>query len=226
MAILSFLRIKVLVVLILAIFCYQLKAQTVIDLDGNEYSIAKLGTQQWLSSNLNVVRFRNGDSVPEAKTPEEWKNAVLSSKPAWCNFNNDPLNGMRTGRLYNWFAINDPRGLAPEGWRIAVNTDWTMLVKNLLGNDYAGPKLKSTSGWKANFGTNKIGFAAIPAGYRDEQGLFKEYNSKAQWWSNSVPIEVKPSNQIYSFILTDQSVSVSYVKVNKGMGLSVRCIKE
>ncbi len=203
-----------------------LRGQSIRDIDGNEYKIARLGIQQWISSNLNVSRFRNGDVIPEAKTEEEWIKAGKSSSPAWCYYNNDPKNGSTSGRLYNWFAVNDPRGLAPEGWHVAVNSDWSTLVKNLLGIDYASPKMKSRSGWKTRNGTNDIGFSAIPGGFRDEKGAFNDLKTKARWWSNSVPVEIKPSTQIYSFVVSDDVVAVSYIKVNKEVGLSVRCIKD
>lgn len=138
----------------------SLKAQSLTDIDSNEYKTIKYGMQEWTSVNLNVTRFRNGDTITEAKTPQEWLSAGSLGKPAWCHFNNDPENGRKYGKLYNWYAVNDPRGLAPEGWHIPVNADWGTLVKNLLGIDYAGPKLKNTSGWKSKNGSNNIGFAA------------------------------------------------------------------
>lgn len=200
-------------------------AQSVKDIDGNEYKTVKYGLQEWTSNNLNVSHFCNGDDIPEAKTKEEWLKYCSEGKPAWCYFDNDPQNGKTFGKLYNWYAINDPRGLAPEGWRIPTNQEWMALVKNLKGVDVAGVKLKNTTGWKSKNGTNNIGFSAIPGGIRNEKGDFKELGTKAQWWSNSEPVEVKKTNTIYSLMLTDFSVEVSYIKVSKENGLSVRCIK-
>ena len=74
-----------------------------------------IATQIWAAANLNVGTFRNGDSIPEARTHQEWAAAGEAGKPAWCYYNNDPANGLRYGKLYNWYAVNDPRELAPAG---------------------------------------------------------------------------------------------------------------
>jgi aspartate kinase len=83
--------------------------------------------------NLNVSNFRNGEAIPEAKTNEEWIKAGNEGKPAWCYYENRSENGRIYGKLYNWYALNDPRGLAPAGWSIPENNDWRTLVKNLKG---------------------------------------------------------------------------------------------
>jgi len=201
-------------------------AQTMKDVNDNVYKTTKLGIQEWSASNLNVTAFRNGDIIPEAKTKEAWVKASVEEKPAWCYFKNDPVNGLKYGKLYNWYAINDKRGLAPNGWHISINRDWELLIKNLLGIDYAGPKLKSTSGWKSKNGVNKINFSALPGGLRSEDGEFNSLGTVCQWWSNTQPVEVAKSNLIYSVKLNDNSVEVSYIKVKKATGLSVRCVKD
>ena len=96
-------------------------------------------------NNLNVDKFRNGDPIPQAKTNAEWLAAGENKQPAWCYYDNDPANGEKYGKLYNWYAVNDSRGLAPEGYHIPTYAEWTTFM-NLLGND-AGNKMKSTSGW-------------------------------------------------------------------------------
>lgn len=212
--------------ILLVIGSMQVQSRTMEDKNGNEYKTAKYGLQEWSASNLNVTAFRNGDKIPEAKTKEEWIKAGEDGKPAWCYYKNDPVNGLKYGKLYNWYAINDKRGLAPEGWRIPTNNDWIILIKNLLGVDFAGPKLKSITGWKSKNGINKIGFTALPAGLRDEKGSFNFLGTVSQWWSNTEPTEVTKSNLIYSVKLNDNTVEVSYEKKEKGNGFSVRCIKE
>ena len=212
--------------ILLVIGSMQVQSRTMKDKNGNEYKTAKYGLQEWSASNLNVTAFRNGDKIPEAKTKEEWIKAGEDGKPAWCYYKNDPVNGLKYGKLYNWYAINDKRGLAPEGWRIPTNNDWIILIKNLLGVDFAGPKLKSITGWKSKNGINKIGFTALPAGLRDEKGSFNFLGTVSQWWSNTEPTEVTKSNLIYSVKLNDNTVEVSYEKKEKGNGFSVRCIKE
>jgi uncharacterized protein (TIGR02145 family) len=113
------------------------------------YKSVKIGTQTWMAENLNVSTFRNGDLIPEVKTKEEWKRAGDNKQPAWCYYDNDPKNGAIYGKLYNWYAVIDPRGLAPAGWHVPSDTEWTALG-DYLGNTYvAGKKMKSTSGWNS-----------------------------------------------------------------------------
>jgi len=217
----------------LAIICFLLltagsitvNSQTMRDMNGTVYRTIKYGIQEWTATNLNTTKFRNGDVIPEAKTKEEWSKAGNEEKPAWCYYKNDPVNGLKYGKLYNWYAINDKRGLAPDGWHISINKDWELLIKNLLGIDYAGIKLKSTNGWKSKNGVDKIGFSALPGGIRDEEGNFGYMGTISQWWSNTEPVEVKKSNLIYSVKLNDNTVEVSYIKTKKATGLAVRCVK-
>jgi uncharacterized protein (TIGR02145 family) len=109
------------------------------------FKSVKIGAQTWMSENLNVSTFRNGDLIPEAKTNEEWEKAGKNKQPAWCYYNNDPKNGAKYGKLYNWYAVIDPRGLAPEGWHVLSDEEWQTL-EDYLGDD-AGKKMKSASGW-------------------------------------------------------------------------------
>lgn len=108
-----------------------------------------IGTQVWMKENLNVSTFRNGDPIPEAKTAEEWKAAGEAKQPAWCYYDNDPKNGAKYGKLYNWYAVNDPRGIAPVGWHVPNNSEWDN-YKNYFNNFYNGEldEKKSKSGWK------------------------------------------------------------------------------
>ncbi len=116
-----------------------------------------IGTQTWTTKNLDVATFRNGDAIPQAKTDEEWQVAGDNKQPAWCYYDNDPKNGVKYGKLYNWYAVNDSRGLAPEGWHVPTDEEWTVL-STFLGGKYVegklpttveGKKMKSTSGWES-----------------------------------------------------------------------------
>ncbi len=113
----------------------------------NPIKTVTIGTQVWMTKNLDVAKFRNGDLIPEAKTNEEWDEAGRNRKPAWCYYNNDPANGAKYGKLYNWYAVNDHRGLAPEGYHIPSDKDWEVLSDYLGGVDVAGKKIKSNIGW-------------------------------------------------------------------------------
>ena len=105
-----------------------------------------IGTQTWTTKNLNVATFRNGDAIPRAKTDKEWKAAGDNKQPAWCYYENKTTNGTKYGKLYNWFAVNDARGLAPTGYHIPTDEEWTVLSTFLGVEDAAGKKMKSTSG--------------------------------------------------------------------------------
>lgn len=106
-----------------------------------------IGSQVWMTKNLNVVKFRNGDPIPQAKTEEEWFLASKKRQPAWCFYNNDSTNDAVYGKLYNWFAVNDSRGLAPKGFHIPSEKEWDTLIQNSGGYSLAGGELKSTNGW-------------------------------------------------------------------------------
>ena len=113
----------------------------------------KIGTQTWMSKNLDVSKFRNGEAIPLAKTNAEWAKAGENKQPAWCYYENKGENGTTYGKLYNWFAVNDPRGLAPSGYHIPTDAEWTILTDYLGGDSIAGAKMKSTSGWNSFDGT-------------------------------------------------------------------------
>ena len=93
----------------------------------------KIGEQIWMSKNLNVSIFRNGDPIPEVKSEDDWENAAINHQPAWCYYDNEPKNGTVYGKLYNWYAVSDPRGLAPDGWHIPTDEEWTDLHLALGG---------------------------------------------------------------------------------------------
>jgi uncharacterized protein (TIGR02145 family) len=108
-----------------------------------------IGTQVWMTKNLDVATFRNGDPIPQAKTNEEWTKAGENKQPAWCYYENDPANGAKYGKLYNWYAVNDSRGLAPVGYHIPSDAEWTKLTDFLGGIGVAGAEMKSKSGWNS-----------------------------------------------------------------------------
>jgi uncharacterized protein (TIGR02145 family) len=111
------------------------------------YKTVTIGAQVWMAANLNVSTFRNGDAIPQVTSDAEWEAAGENKQPAWCYYDNDAKNGTKYGKLYNWYAVNDPRGLAPAGYHVPTDAEWTTL-DNFLGDD-AGKKMKSTSGWES-----------------------------------------------------------------------------
>jgi uncharacterized protein (TIGR02145 family) len=110
------------------------------------YKTVTIGSQVWMAKNLEVSTFRNGDAIPQVTSDAEWEAAGENKQPAWCYYDNDAKNATKYGKLYNWYAVNDPRGLAPAGYHVPTDAEWTTL-DNFLGDD-AGNKMKSTSGWE------------------------------------------------------------------------------
>ena len=190
----------------------------------------KIGTQVWMSKNLNVDKFRNGDPIPEAKTIQEWLKASENKQPAWCYYDNIAANGEKYGRLYNWFAVTDPRGLAPSGWHVPTDAELTQLT-DLFGGEFGGDKyspttgtkLKSTSGWKNNgSGTNESGFSALPAGGRDLNGIFNLIEEAGGLHCTSEQTTVNA----WARQLVSASGYIFRASGPKGTGLSVRCVKD
>ena len=187
-----------------------------------DHKSIQIGTQTWMIENLNVDHFRNGDPVPHAATDDAWVRVGKEGKPAWCYYENKTENARRFGKLYNWYAVTDPRGLAPEGWRIATDADWRLVTDYLGGEDAAGTKMKSSTGWvgKGN-GTNESGFSAMPAGSRNLFGEF-DYGEEAGYWWTTTPLD----EELAWYRVIDQSPYYVYrTNYSKANGLSVRCVK-
>lgn len=184
----------------------------------------KIGDKTWAIKNLTVNSFRNGDSIPEAKTEEEWGIAWQDHKPAWCYYENDPKNGEIYGKLYNWFAVNDIRGLAPKGWHIPSKNEWEQL-RSFLGLDEAGKKIKSNNGWLDNGnGTNESGLSALPGGVRYAMGAFDYIGYLGFWWTTSPDQET--TNYIYCIKMSCSRNNIVFETQNYGAGLSVYCVKD
>ena len=128
---------------------------------GETNSQKKIAQQTWTLQNLNKSNFNNGDPIPEAKSEVEMWNAILNEEPAWCYYDFNPNNDEKFGKLYNWYAVIDERGLAPTGFKIPTMDDWEKLVVNLGGHGVAGPKMKSSE-W--NGATNESGLKIQPGG--------------------------------------------------------------
>lgn len=118
----------------------------VVSLQKGPYKTVQIGTQVWMIKNLDVATFRNGDPIPEAKTNEEWKKADENHQPAWCYYDNDPKNGAKYGKLYNMWALYDPRGIAPEGFHVPSVDDWEKFDA-FVNSD--ATRIKSISGWNS-----------------------------------------------------------------------------
>jgi uncharacterized protein (TIGR02145 family) len=172
-------------------FSYSWFKRVVKAQDGSTYKTVKIGEQLWMTENLNVSIFRNGDLIPEAKTENEWKQASSEKKPVWCYYKNDPDNGRKYGKLYNWYAVCDSRRLAPEEWHIPKEMEWVELLRYIgrKGKGNAGNKMKSIEDWDIKNsgkkgGTNKTGFTALPGGKRGQICDFCNMLKIGYWWSS------------------------------------------
>jgi hypothetical protein len=168
-----------------------------------------IGKQVWMVENLNVEKFRNGAPIPQANTADEWIKAGNDKQPAWCYYNNDPTNSKKYGKLYNWYAVNDSRGLAPTGWHIPSDSEWAEIEKYLLSNE-----------------NSQSGLFSILGGFRLGEGKFNRIDEFAGWWSttegnaNFARGRATYGNGIKLGALNDD---MSYGE--KRIGLSVRCIR-
>ncbi len=159
---------------------------TVADIDGNKYNLIEINGKKWATQNLRVSRFRNGDLVPLVKSDFEWEKLV---SPGCCYLNNLVSNIDRYGYLYNFYAVNDTRNLAPKGYHIATDEDWDGMIESLGGMEKAGGKLKEAGfiNWNIpNQGaTNESGFTCKGGGYRDRNSLYQGEGIYCAFWTSS-----------------------------------------
>jgi uncharacterized protein (TIGR02145 family) len=208
------------------------------DIDGNTYDIVTIGNQVWMADNLNVSRYTDGTAIPQIQNDLEWKTATTG---AWCYYENRTEYSTSYGKLYNWYAVvgkhdNDPatpnKQLAPSGWHVPSEAEWTTLSNALGGAAVAGGKLKATGSLEQGTGvwtfpntgaTNSSGFNAVPAGYRGQSG-FSDISKTAPFWTTTV------NNELF---LLANGVLLHYQSAefqsNPGQsmyhGYSVRCVK-
>jgi uncharacterized protein (TIGR02145 family) len=205
----------------------------------NNNSEIKVGNQIWTSKNLSVDKFRNGDWIKQARNENEWKMAGENKQPIWC-FHGYNSKNEKFGRLYNWYAVNDPRGLAPEGYQIPDDMDWSQLIifldKNSEGGsnipNNAGFKAKSKIGWwQEKNGNDEYSLNFLPSGYVFSSGKMssvgigknkEEQGISGYWWSTSEHTDGKVWNRSIYFWNNNFVKN----KCSKGCGLAVRCIKK
>lgn len=184
-----------------------------------------INDQVWMRNNLNVEKFRNGDKILEAKTFYEWEKAALKKEAAWCYYDNNPSYGDKLGKLYNWFAVNDSRGLAPTGYHIPTKIEFETLINENGTDFFAGKKLKSTIGWADDGnGDNESGFNALPGGFRLEyEGRFMMLGTNSYFWTSS---ESSEETAHYILLQGDTNEIGKSKDGKKSEGYSVRCIKD
>ncbi len=214
----------------------------VTDIDGNVYASVTNCGQTWTKSNLNVSKYSDGTPIPQVTDPTQWFNLTTG---AWCYYNNDPANGTTYGKLYNWHAVAgiydaasavNPalrKKLAPAGWHVPTDVEWTQLTGCLGGGSVAGGKMKATGTTQGGTGlwqspnteaTNESGFSGLPAGLRPITGTFLRFGRNGYWWSSSES-ENDASYAWYRYL--DCSNDDAGRNDNpKKAGFSVRCLRD
>ena len=197
---------------------------TVTDIDGNIYKTVKIGDQCWMAENLKVTHFRNGDAIPNVTDNNIWINLTSG---ALCNYSNDEAYVSTYGRLYNWYAIQDSRNIAPNGWHVPSDSEWQTLIDFLGGNNVAGGKMKEagTQHWNSpnTDATNESGFTALPSGARgDYVSPYGDMGNYTYYWTST---EWDINTSIHRTLYYNSS-AVGYVSQLKRMGLSIRCVKD
>lgn len=182
-----------------------------------------IGTQVWTNKNLDVTTYRNGDVIPEVTDPVQWTTLTTG---AWCYYANQTANGTEYGKLYNWYAVNDPRGLAPAGWHVPTRDEFVTLI-NYLSQPLAGGKLKETglTHWNTpNTGaSNSSGFSAVGSGFRSYfDGSFVNLKVAANYWTASGYDATTAHN---AYVRYDEAASNTVIYL-KNSGYAIRCVKD
>jgi len=196
---------------------------TVTDIDGNVYNTIKIGNQIWMKENLKVTHYRDGTAIQNVSDGWDWWHV---STGAYCEYENLSSNGSTYGKLYNWYAVNTGI-LAPTGWHVPTEAEWTVL-ENFLGNaSTAGGRLKEagTNHWQSPNveATNATGFTGLPGGERTSTGSFFNLTYSGYWWANTEGTDIAYGRYHWldfnsGFLLKNEDYKVD--------GCSVRCIKD
>lgn len=213
---------------------------TVVDIDGNVYNIVTIGNQCWTKENLKTTRYRNGDLIETGLSDAQW---LASTDGAYAVYDNNPANNTIYGKLYNHYAVKDPRGLCPAGFHTPSYDEWNRLVKyldpaadtsfsHINYSLVAGGYMKATGTIQAGTGlwtspnvgaTNSSDFTALPSGIRS---LFGPY----EWLNNSVyfasSTSIPGSNDCYYIYLDHAFATVWRMSYNFGLGVPVRCVMD
>jgi uncharacterized protein (TIGR02145 family) len=212
---------------------------TVTDIEGNVYNTITIGTQVWMVENLKTTKYNDGTVIPLVTDDIAWGNLIT---PGYCWYNNDAVTNKNTyGALYNWYTVNTAK-LAPKGWHVPTDAEWTTFENYLIANGYnydgstSGDKyaksLAATTDWVTNYGTgtigndltknNRSGFSALPGGFRSLNGTFNLLGFFGNWWSST---EDSTDGAWYRNVSYDGS----YVDRGSGGGqggFSVRCVRD
>jgi uncharacterized protein (TIGR02145 family) len=198
------------------------------DIEGNPYKTVIIGQKCFMRENLRSGKFRNGDIIPNVQDDSDWKN---TNQPAWVNYNNNPDFDEIYGKLYNWYVVNDSRGICPQGWRVTSRLDMFIVSELLGGGHEAGGKIKQSlhpgqfeeALWLTpnTDATNESGFTAVPHGYRLGNGYFGGLGTSAYWRTST-----SANNQSYQYYTYFDTGTLSLDMFGHHDGDAVRCIRE
>ncbi len=192
------------------------------DIDGNRYKTVQIGKQLWMKENLKVSTYRNGDAIATNLDNIEWANTTSG---ACAVYNKDAAINTTYGKLYNWYAVADPRGLCPAGWHVPSDGEWTELEDYLGGRNAAGGKLKAVSSlWSSpnTAASNSSGFSALPGGFLGDYGYFYSIGYYGCWWSSTET----SSTSAWSRELGCRNGESDRSYGSKHYGFSVRCLRD
>lgn len=202
----------------------ELPENSLADIDDNIYRTVKMGNQIWMAENLNAEHYRNGDIIPQVQEPNEWANLKTG---AWCYYENNSEIGKIYGKLYNWYAVHDSRGLAPKGWHIPTEEE-CITLQYYVGKSTSGIKLKSSKNWidinRNTNGTDDYGFTVLPGGTRgmyDSDDKFFALGNQGIFWTSTTE---SGAGRCFQFTSLDPH-SIFQLWGKKG-GLSIRCVKD
>jgi uncharacterized protein (TIGR02145 family) len=181
----------------------------------------QIGNQIWMANNLDVTHYQNGDPIVLLEPDEYWRQ---TTEGAWCFYENDSLSHSKFGKLYNWYAINDPRGICPKGWRVPSKKDWMELINFAGGDSLAGGNLKNTELWQRlhENAEDAFSFGAIPAGYRLTSGEFMNQGIITVYWTS----DKADQNNAWDIFIISKSPIAGISQTGAEHGFSCRCIKE
>ena len=194
------------------------------DIDGNKYHTVKIGTQIWMRENLRTSRYNDGTPIEERTIKTEWASASTDSVGAFCWYQNNHIIDFIYGKLYNWYAVDEGK-LCPNGWHVPSEPELDILINVLGGTSIAGGKMKETGllHWTSpNDGaTNESGFTGLPGGIRGDLGGFTQLSDRGYWWTSNET----SGNKGRFFLMIHDGDQVSKFQDVKGIGFSVRCLK-
>ena len=224
----------------LSALCKKIEPDILIDGDGNEYTTVVIGSREWTVENWRSTKYMDGTAIPNVTNNSEWEGL---STPAYAWYNNDSAQGY--GALYNWWVVDpdNPKQIAPEGWGVPTDADWTALEDYLIANGYnwdgttqdnkIGKALASNGGEWATSNTegrvgndqgsnNSSGFSALPGGFRVYSGFFASVGYSGYWWS----VTEYDASSAWVRTLGYDNVYLDRSNIDKGLGLSVRLVRD